>query len=128
MENSISTDSTLDVDFLFKEKYLNFEIEDWYGHNLYIGGKSRKFILENLFKIYHKWHGELIKIDQPFYLAIWLYDPRLLKSEVVCAIDEKISYYEIEVFVESNKPNKISLSQYGDLYDEFIRLEEKDRS
>lgn len=125
MKNSITTDSALDVDFLLKEKYFNFQIEDWYGHTIYTGSKSRKIILESLFKIYHKWLGELTKLGKPFYLAIWLYEPRLLKSEVVCAIDENISYYEIEAFLESNKPNQIDISQYNGVSDEFAQFDWK---
>ena len=55
MSNSIEADSDLDVDLLLKNKYFNFQIEDWYGHNIYTKGESRKIIIQYLFKIYHKW-------------------------------------------------------------------------
>ncbi|XWW44939.1 hypothetical protein JYG30_19705 [Fibrella sp. USSR17] len=123
MQKSIATDSTLNVDFLLKEKYFNFEIEDWYGHNIYTRGKTRKFIIESLFKIYYKWSEELLKLNTPFYLAIWLYDPWLLRSEVVCAIDDKITYYEEEAFMVSKKTNVLDLSQYGSLLREFSEFD-----
>jgi hypothetical protein len=123
MSNSIETDSILYIDFLLKEKYFNFQIEDWYGHNIYKKGKSRKIILENLFKIYHQWNEKLNTINKPFYLAIWLCEPRLLKSEIVCAIDEKIAYYEKKAFINSEKVNKIDVHNYGNLSTEFEKFD-----
>lgn len=34
------------------------------------------------------------KLNKSYYLKIWLYEPRISKSQVVCAIDYKIEYYE----------------------------------
>ncbi|WP_405223763.1 hypothetical protein [Dokdonia sp. Asnod1-B02] len=45
------------------------------------------------------------KLNKPYYLKIWLYEPRISKSQVVCAIDEKIEYYE-NIFEKADfKPN-----------------------
>ncbi|WP_394995972.1 hypothetical protein [Emticicia sp.] len=123
MSNSIEADSDLDIDSLLKNKYFNFQIEDWYGHNIYTKGESRKIIIQCLFKIYHKWNTELKKINKPYYLAIWLNEPRLFKSEVVCGIDEEISYYEVDAFRKSEKLNKIDINHYGNLSGEFLEFD-----
>ena len=57
-------------------------------------GKAKKDILNGLEKIYDSWKTELEKLNKPYYLKIWLYEPRISKSQVVCAIDDKIEYYE----------------------------------
>ena len=50
------------------------------------------------------------KLNKPYYLKIWLYEPRISKSQVVCAIDEKIEYYE-NIFEKADfKPNDSSLT------------------
>jgi len=57
-------------------------------------GKAKKEIINGLEKIYDSWKKELEKLNKPYYLKIWLYEPRISKSQVVCGIDEKIEYYE----------------------------------
>ncbi len=57
-------------------------------------GKAKKEIINGLEKIYDSWKIELEKLNEPYYLKIWLYEPRLSKSQVVCAIGEKIEYYQ----------------------------------
>lgn len=57
-------------------------------------GKAKKDILNGLEKIYDNWKVKLEKSNKPYYLKIWLYEPRISKSQVVCAIDAKIEYYE----------------------------------
>ena len=57
-------------------------------------GKAKKDILNGLEKIYDSWKTKLDKLNKPYYLKIWLYEPRVSKSQVVCAIEEKIEYYE----------------------------------
>ncbi|TYP73661.1 hypothetical protein BD809_105252 [Aquimarina intermedia] len=96
-------DSQLDLNFLNEEKYFNFQFEDWYGANIGLKGKGRKFVLENLLRIHNEWDVQLQKLNYEYYLAVWLYDPRLELSEIVCCIDSKIDYYENEVFLESKK-------------------------
>ncbi|RZK43381.1 MAG: hypothetical protein EOO90_03735 [Pedobacter sp.] len=54
---------------------------------------TRKLILSALEEIYDNWKLQLDKLGEPYYLKIWLYQPRVSKSQVVCAIGEKIAYY-----------------------------------
>ncbi len=57
-------------------------------------GKAKKEIINGLEKIYNSWKAELEKTEKPYYLKIWLYEPRLSNSQVVCAIEDKIERYE----------------------------------
>jgi len=106
IQESILKDSELDVDYLKEQKYFNFQFEDWYGYNIGIKGKGRKFVLENLIRIYKEWKIKLEELNCEFYLAIWLFDPFIEQSEIVCAIDSKIEYYENEAFLNSNQSEK----------------------
>jgi len=57
--------------------------------------KTRKQIILGLQEIYNNWKTELDKLNQPYFLKIYLFEPRISKSQVICAIGkEKIEYYE----------------------------------
>ncbi|MBD0825508.1 hypothetical protein [Aestuariibaculum marinum] len=123
INNSINdSDSKLDVNFLNEEKYYNYEIEEWYGEEFGIKGELRKKIIETLIKTYFEWKKELDELNKEYYLAIWLYNPRMLKSEIVCAIDEKAKYYENESFLASNKNSEFDLNQFGVLSTELQKF------
>lgn len=116
INKSISdSEHKLNIDFLKKEKYYNYEFEEWYGEEFGIKGELRKKIIETLLKTYFEWKNELDKLNKEYYLAIWLYNPRMLKSEIVCAIDEKITYYNNESFLSNNKNPEFDPKQIGEL-------------
>jgi hypothetical protein len=123
INKSISdSEHKLNIGFLKKEKYYNYEIEEWYGEEFGIKGELRKNIIETLLKTYFEWKNELDKLNKEYYLAIWLYNPRMLKSEIVCAIDEKVNYYENESFLASNKNSEFDLNQFGVLSTELQKF------
>jgi len=116
------SDFKFDLEFLNQENYFHYEIEEWYGAEFGVKGELRKTIIETLLKIFFEWKTELDKLNKEYYLAIWLYNPRMLKSEVVCAINEKIPYYEKEAFLASKKKNKFELNQFGKLSTELEKF------
>ncbi|NRT13645.1 hypothetical protein [Flavobacterium sp. 14A] len=69
--------------------------------------KTRKKIILGLEEIYNNWKIELEKLNQPFFLKIYLFEPRISKSQVICAIgEEKIEYYESHFGVTHNSTRK----------------------
>ena len=69
---------------------------------------TKQLILNGLETIYDSWKVELEKLNQPYYLKIWLNEPRISKSEVVCAINGKIEEFENafhKIEFEANKQN-----------------------
>lgn len=108
-----NSDLKLDLNFLRKNKYYNYQIEEWYGEEIQINGELRKLIIQTLWNTYFEWKKELDKLGKDYYLAIWLYNPRMLKSEIVCAIEEKINYYENENFIPSKNNNNLDFNQFG---------------
>lgn len=101
-------ENQFDKQKLFEKKYLNYQIDDCYDYLDKIEGKLRDDIFEVLFSTYLNWKEKLIDLNIPFYLGIWIYNPRLPKSEVVCAIDsKKIEYYKNDCFDISTKKKDI---------------------
>ncbi|WP_417197767.1 hypothetical protein [Bizionia sp.] len=93
---------------LFEQEYLNFQIDDCYNYMENVVGETRDDIFKILFSTYSQWKIELNKLNIPFYLGVWIYNPRLPKSEIVCAIGkEKIEYYQNKCFDVSNEQKNI---------------------
>ena len=76
--------------------------------------KTKLLILSGLVDIYHSWKKQLDKIDQPYYLKIWLFEPRFSKSQVVCAIGDRIDYYE-NLFFKPENSKQFQSVNYGSL-------------
>jgi hypothetical protein len=76
--------------------------------------KTKQLILNGLIDIYHSWKKQLDKIGQPYYLKIWLFEPRFSKSQVVCAIGDRIDYYE-NLFFEPENGKQFQSENYGSL-------------
>jgi hypothetical protein len=75
-------------------------------------GKTRKKILSALLNIHDSWHEQLKQYEEPYYLKIWLYEPFLTKSQVVCATGDFIEFYQGSFF--KPKPKKsFPFQNYG---------------
>jgi len=118
IQNWISSYLELNINHLTEHKYeyAKVYVDPWDNLTLTDSqipepkGKAKKEILNGLEKIYDSWKTELEKLNKPYYLKIWLYEPRISKSQVVCAIDEKIEYYE-NIFEKADfKPNDSSFT------------------
>jgi len=75
-------------------------------------GKTRQLFLNALLDIYSDWKSELEKLGQPYYLKIWLYEPRFSKSQVVCAIGENLDFYQ-NTFTVAGEDKVLNLDNYG---------------
>lgn len=76
--------------------------------------KIRQLMLNGLIDIYQAWKKQLDKIGQPYYLKIWLFEPRFSKSQVVCAIGDRIDYYE-NLFFEPENGKQFQSVNYGSI-------------
>lgn len=84
--------------------------------------KTKQLILNGLIDIYYSWKKQLGDIGQPYYLKIWLFYPRFSKSQVVCAIGDKIDYYE-NLFQKPNYTKQLKSENYGNLKNRLDQLE-----
>jgi hypothetical protein len=58
-------------------------------------GKTRQKIIDGLFEIHTNWKKQLDTLNEPYYLKIWFYHPDVSRSQVVCAIGDFISFYDV---------------------------------
>ena len=75
-------------------------------------GVIRSRMFETLLDIYINWKEQLDKIGQPYYLKIWYFDQRFSASQVVCAIGERIDYYE-NLFFKPVYDKTMSVERYN---------------
>lgn len=56
--------------------------------------KTRKKIVDGIFKIYDSWKKQLEALNTPYYLKIWYFPKDVSKCQVVCAIGDFINFYD----------------------------------
>jgi hypothetical protein len=76
--------------------------------------KTKLLMLSGLIDIYDSWKIQLDKLGKPYYLKIWIFEPRFTKSQVVCAVDERIDFYKNN-FQSPEKLKVFKSGQYGNL-------------
>lgn len=77
-------------------------------------GKAKKLILEALLDIYESWKIQLDKINKPYYLRLWIFDPRFSKSQVVFALGDYLTFYDNAFFVPDTE-KEIQIINYPSL-------------
>ena len=77
-------------------------------------GKTRKKTLQALLNIYDNWHLKLQNLNKPYYLKIWLYEPFITRSQVVCATGDFIDFYE-DSFYKPEINKRMPIENYGAL-------------
>ncbi|APW58567.1 hypothetical protein BV212_04910 [Pasteurella multocida] len=65
-------------------------------------GKIREIFIQSLIEIYDEWKIELEKLQIKYYLKIWIDTTSLKNSQVVCAINDKIDWYQNLFFKGNN--------------------------
>jgi hypothetical protein len=83
--------------------------------------KTKQLMLDGLVDIYYSWKEQLSKFGKPYYLKIWLCEPRFSKSQIVCAIGDRIDYYE-NLFFEPAKKEQLRTKSYGRLKNKLDNL------
>ncbi len=84
-------------------------------------GETKLLMLKGLIDIYDSWKKQLDNISQPYYLKIWLFEPRFSTSQVVCAIGDRIGYYE-NLFFNPEKGKEFKSANYGSIKTKLDRL------
>ena len=85
-------------------------------------GKTKNLILTGLLDTYNKWEKALETLNQPYYLEIWLYDDRFEMSQVVCAIGDRIKFYE-KTFHPCNSEKQPKFMDYGGLNNSLAQFD-----
>jgi len=77
-------------------------------------GETRKRIIIGLFEIYEQWELQLKTLNEPYYLKIWLYEPRFSNSQVVCAIGNCLHFYD-STFHKPEISKSLNTNNFGSL-------------
>lgn len=113
------------TDYLLNERdryYTKIEVYPWSGISLTNSvppeptRKTKQKILNGILDIYEDWKRQLDKLGQPYYLKIWLFEPRFSKSQVVIAIGDNVNFYE-NTFFKPEKNKVLNTNNYGELKD-----------
>lgn len=84
-------------------------------------GETRRRILSGLLDIHDAWKKELDTLNQPYYLKIWLFEPRFSRSQVVCAVGESAGFYG-NTFFKPESQRSFPLQNYGNLQNRMKEL------
>jgi hypothetical protein len=125
--DNLSLDLT---DYLLNERdryYAKIRVHPWSGFSLTNSvtpqptGKTKQKILNGLLDIYENWKTQLDKLGQPYYLKVWLFEPRFSQSQVVCAIGDNVGFYE-NTFFKPETEKTIQLDSYGTIKTKLSKL------
>lgn len=84
-------------------------------------GEIRAHVLGALLDIYDCWKKQLDKTGQPYYLKLWLFEPRFLQSQVVCATQDSLHFYD-HTFFRPQQSRKFDAARYGALRTRLEKL------
>lgn len=122
IDNWIEAHKSLDLHFLKDRQYdyAKIRVHPWSGINMVMSqipepkGTTKSKILYGLIEIYDTWKTELHKLGEPYYLKIWLFEPRFSLSQVVCAIGGRLDFYE-NTFFKPVAQKELVPKKYGQL-------------
>ena len=84
-------------------------------------GELKTLLIANLLKIYQSWENTLQQLDEPYYLATWLFEQSISRSQVLCTIKEPMDFSNVFEPVESQPDDGIkSSSHYNDQTAQFL--------
>lgn len=131
--------NNLQIDLAYLEKYnkdyVKFRIFPWNPIAMSLKnypnptGKIRTKIIDSFMDIYESWDRQLTKLRKTYYLKIWLFEPNIYNSQVVCALNEEIEYYENifhtpEVVKDTSKLSLNKISTRVNKYNWTYRIDE----
>lgn len=77
-------------------------------------GKVKQKIINALLDIYDSWQKQLLDSKETFYLKIWLFEPNINESQIVCAIGEQLHFYD-KTFHKPELTKEFNPKGYGHL-------------
>lgn len=70
-----------------------------------------RLLLEAILDVYRSWHETLSKLDEDFYLKLWIYDPHFINSQVVAAYKDCLHFYD-QTFDVGNQEKQFPVYKY----------------
>ena len=84
-------------------------------------GELKTSVIDNLLKIYQSWEISLQQLNEPYYLATWLFEQSISRSQVLCTIKEPMDFSNVFEPLERQPNDGIrSSSHYNDQTAKFL--------
>lgn len=84
-------------------------------------GELKTLLIDNLLKIYQSWEIALQQLNEPYYLATWLFEQSISRSQVLCTIKEPMDFSNVFEPVECQPNDGIKSSiHYNDQTAKFL--------
>lgn len=112
----------------WKQRFIDLDLEELFHNNrdyvkLWIDPFFRltrrnppiwysRLLLEAMIEVYQSWYEQMQRLNEPFYLKIWLYHPNFIHSQIVVAFRECLHFYD-NTFEESNDKKAFPSQLYG---------------
>ncbi|MBL1224120.1 hypothetical protein [Enterococcus sp. BWR-S5] len=72
----------------------------------------KRLVIQALLDIYSSWQQQLVKLDEPYYLKVWIFEKDFMWSQVVVSVRSALHFYD-ETFEEltpvSSLPNEFAV-------------------
>ena len=102
IEEWVQRNEKLDVDALQRNHsdYVKFWVQPWSNLRMDdsavmpLDGAYKAAMVYGLIHIYTAWQEALEKCGEPYYLKIWLFENDVARSQVVCAIRDRLHFYD----------------------------------
>ena len=75
-------------------------------------GELKTLLIANLLKIYRSWENALQQLDEPYFLATWLFEQSISCSQVLCTIKESMDFSNVFEPVERQPDDGIKSSNH----------------
>jgi hypothetical protein len=113
---------SLNMDYLRERQrdYVKFRIYPWTPVAMSLSrfptpkGKVKRRIIESMLDIFERWQKQLEEIKEPYYLKIWLFEPDVYNSQVVCAIGDCLHFYD-NTFYKPDSIRGFRAENYGQI-------------
>jgi hypothetical protein len=98
--------------------FMKLAIHPWNGLSLINStpkepnSHTKRQIISTLCEIYSNWKRQLDSIGIPYYLKIWLFDPQISQSQVVCAVGDQLDFYQ-NTFYKPEVNLQFPLNKFG---------------
>ncbi|MGG5372008.1 hypothetical protein IGI67_003679 [Enterococcus sp. AZ196] len=92
----------------FYSLFTQYSLPFWY--------KQR--IIQALIDVYDSWKKTIERLDEPYYLRIWIFEENIMKSQVVVSYREMLHFYD-NTFAEIEKAEsvneKVTIKNFSEL-------------
>lgn len=108
---TLNVEELMDREFVFEKLY----IDPWY--RLVKRNPPpwlRHYMVEAMMEVFNSWHQLLNTTGNPYYLAIWLFVPDFMSSQVVAAVGDRICYYQT-LFDENDEEKSFKADFFGNI-------------